>query len=217
MLTPDRDFSRYPFVIAPAYQLVDDDLITRFKTYATNGGHLILTCRTGQKDMRGHLREAPWAAPIQSLIGANIPLYDVLPVGVNGQVTAGGKTYAWGSWGDILEPDTGTEVLAKYADQFYTGRAAVVTRKLGKGTVTYIGVDTLDGELERALLHNVYQSAGVDPANLDPNFVVDWRDGFWVVTNFASRTQRIPAAASAQVLVGEREVPPGGASVWIER
>lgn len=115
-----------------------------------------------------------------------------------------------------MEPDTGTEVLVKYADQFYSGRPSAVTHKLGNGTVTYIGVDTLDGELERALLHQVYRSAGAVPANLDPNFVVNWRDGFWVATNFTGKTESIPAA-EAQILVGEREVPPGGATVWMKR
>ena len=216
VITADRDFSKYPFVIAPAYQLVDEDLIRRFTDYVENGGHLILTCRTAQKDPRGHLWEAPWAAPIYPLIGARIPFYDLLPIGVNGHVTANGKQYSWGSWGDILQPDAGTEVLAQYADQFYSGRGAAVHHKLGKGTVTYIGVDTLDGELERALLHRLYESAGAAPANLDPNFLVDWRDGFWVATNFASQPEQIPAGANAQILVGERSVPPGGATVWID-
>jgi len=216
VITPDRDFAKYPFVVAPAFQLLDQPLINRFTEYARNGGHLILTCRTGQKDMRGHLPETLWAQQIYPLIGARIPFYDLLPVGVNGRVKADGKEYAWGSWGDIVEPDEGTEVLARYADQFYAGRPAAVTHKLGKGTVTYIGVDTLDGELERALMHRVYESAGAAPANLDPNFLVEWRDGFWVATNFTSKAESIPAQAGAQILVGQREVPPGGATIWIE-
>jgi beta-galactosidase len=137
-------------------------------------------------------------------------------VGVNGHVRATGKTYTWGTWGEILEPDAGTEVLAAYADQFYAGKPAAITRKLGKGTVTYIGVDTLDGELERTLVHRVYESVGAAPANLDPNFLVDWRDGFWVATNFSSQNETIPAASNARILVGERVVPPGGATVWME-
>lgn len=217
VLTADRDFSQHPFVIAPAYQLVDDGLIQRWKTYVENGGHLILTCRTGQKDPRGHLWEAMWAAPIYPLIGAKIPFYDVLPVGINGHIEAAGKSYAWGSWGDIIEPDSGTHVLATYADQFYSGRPAAITRKLGKGSVTYIGVDTLDGELERALIKAIYSAAGTTPADLDPNFIVDWRDGFWTATNFASKTESIPASANAQVLVGNRQVPPGGVTIWMER
>jgi beta-galactosidase len=108
-------------------------------------------------------------------------------------------------------------VLASYADQFYAGRPAATTRKLGKGSVTYIGVDTLDGELERELVHRVYQDAGVSPANLDPNFLVDWRDGFWIATNFSSATETIPAGSNARVLIGQRQVPPGGATVWMEQ
>jgi beta-galactosidase len=216
VITPDRDFQNYPFVVAPAFQLVSDEIIKRFTDYARNGGHLILTCRTGQKNMAGHLREALWAAPIYPLIGAKIPIYDVLPNQVNGQISSNGKSYAWGSWGDVLEPDAGTEVLANYADQFYAGKAAAITRKLGQGTVTYIGVDTLDGELERALIHRVYESAGVHPANLAPEFIIDWRDGFWVATNFASQNEEIPAPANAQILVGQRNVVPGGATVWVQ-
>jgi beta-galactosidase len=217
VLPPEKDFSQYPFVIAPAYQLVSEELVQRWKSYVENGGHLILTCRTGQKDMAGHLREAPWASAILPLIGAKIPIYDVLPAFVNGHVTSFGTRYAWGSWADTLEPDSGTEVWATYADQFYAGKAAAVNRKMGKGTVSYIGVDTLDGELERALIHKIYAEAGTKPANLAPNFLVDWRDGFWVATNFASQTEKIPAGAGAQVLVGEREVVPGGATVWMEK
>ncbi len=217
VITADRDFSKYPFAIAPAYQLINQELIDRFQQYVQNGGHLILTCRTGQKDSRGHLWEAAWAQPIYSLIGARIPFYDVLPVGINGQVKAGSKTYVWGSWGDILEPESGTQVLAQYGDQFYANRPAAITRKLGRGTVTYVGVDTLDGELERTLMHQVYEAAGAAPANLAPGFQVDWRDGFWVATNFASQTETVPAATGAQLLVGNRDVPPGGATVWTER
>ncbi|MGH9584583.1 MAG: beta-galactosidase trimerization domain-containing protein, partial [Bryobacteraceae bacterium] len=217
VITPDRDFTKYPFVVAPAFQLVNNDLIRRWTDYVRNGGHLILTCRTGQKNMEGHLWQAKWDEPIYNLIGARIPRYDDLPVGVNGTVAANGRNYAWGSWGDIVEPDSGTQVLATYADQFYKGKAAAVEHKLGKGTVTYIGVDTIDGKLEHDLLYRLYASAGVSPANLAPDFIVDWRDGFFVATNFTSNTQTIPAGANAELLLGKRQVAPGGFAVWKER
>jgi hypothetical protein len=38
-----------------------------------------------------------------------------------------------------------------------------------------------------------------------------------VATNFASTAERIPAAPNAQILVGERDVPPGGVAVWSEK
>uniref|UniRef100_Q01YA8 Beta-galactosidase n=1 Tax=Solibacter usitatus (strain Ellin6076) TaxID=234267 RepID=Q01YA8_SOLUE len=214
VVTEDRDLAAYPFVVAPAYQLVDQALIAKWTAYAGNGGHLILTARTGQKDRRGHFPETLWAEQIYRLIGARLPIYDLLPGNLEGTVTAEGVRYSWGSWADILEPEPGTTSLATYSDQFYAGRSAAVTHKLGKGSVTYIGVDTEKGDLEMALLRKIY--AATAPATLKPDFLVDWRDGFWVATNFTSLPQVIPAAATAHLLLGARTVAPGGVTVWQE-
>jgi beta-galactosidase len=216
VITEDKDFSKYPFLIVPAAQLVDAKLVERWRDYAQNGGNLVLTCRTGQKDRRGFLWEGPWAMPILNLIGAKIPFYDTLPAPNIGKVTADGKTYDWISWGDILDPADGTTTLAAYANQYYTGRPAAITRKLGKGSVTYIGVDSRDGDLEAALIRGVYERAGVPIENFDDGFAVDWRDGFWVATNFTEKQQTAPAPQNARMLVGTRELGPAGVAVWQE-
>ena len=218
VITEDRDFSQYPFLVAPAYQLLDKGLVERWTIYVQNGGHLVLTTRTGQKDRRGMLWEGPWAAPILGLIGAKFGErpFDMLPESVKGHVAAAGKSYDWGSWGEVLLPDAGTTTLAQYADQFYAGSAAVVTRKLGKGSVTYVGVESLQGDLERDVLRNVYAAANVAVEALPDQFVVNWRDGFWVATNFTSETHAAPVPAGAKLLVGTRELAPGGVAVWQE-
>ncbi|HXA49791.1 MAG TPA: beta-galactosidase [Candidatus Acidoferrum sp.] len=216
VVTMAHDLSAYPFVVAPAHQLADDATIAKWKAYAEAGGNLVLTSRTAEKDTRGHFPETLWTERIWTLIGAKLPKYDLLPGAIEGHVTADGLSYRWGSWADILEPQAGTTTIATYADQFYLGKAAAVTHKLGKGTVTYIGVDSLTGDLEAALLRKVWTSAGAMPAALKADFVVDWRDGFWVATNFTSASQTIPAKAGAEVLVGSRTVPPGGVAVWVE-
>lgn len=216
VITEDRDFSKYPFLIAPAYQLVDEKLVARWKTYAENGGHLVLTCRTGQKDRRGHLWEGPWSMPVLDLIGAKVSFYDCLTNPHVGKLSADGQTYEWASWGESLAPASGTTALATYADQFYAGNVAAVTRKLGKGSVTYIGVDSLSGDFEAAMIRSVYDRAGVKVQNFADGFSVDWRDGFWVATNFTENQQPVPAPASARLLVGTRELGPAGVAIWQE-
>ncbi len=216
VITEDKDFSPYPFLIAPAYQLVDENLVSRWSQYAQNGGHLVLSCRTGQKDRRGHLWEAPWASPIYELIGAKIPAYDLLPSPFIGKVQVKNRAYDWGSWADILEPQADATPLAFYADQFYIGNVAAVTRKLGKGTVTYIGVDTFSGNLEKDLLREVFAAAGVPVQNFDNQFLVDWRDGFWVATNFTEKKQTAPIPNGAKILIGATEIDPAGVAVWME-
>ena len=216
VITEEKDFARYPFLVAPAYQLVDEKLIGRLTAYVRAGGHLVLSCRTGQKDRRGQLFEAAWAGPINELIGAKIPFFDVLPAPVTGKVRVKDKEYAWMSWGEILEPAPGVTGLAHYADHFYAGKAAAVSRKLGAGTVTYIGVDSVDGALERDLVKGVFQAAGVRVENFDPQFLVDWRDGFWVATNFTEKRQPAPLRPGAKLLIGEKELGPAGVAVWVE-
>ena len=64
--------------------------------------------------------------------------------------------------------DTGcrNRCVAVYTDQFYKGAASVIHRKLGKGTVTYIGTDTDDGKLEKEVVRRVYTEAGVSTEDL---------------------------------------------------
>ena len=189
------DFAAYPFLVAPAYQLVDEALVAKWTRYVENGGHLVLTCRTGQKTKSGQLPERPWAGLIAPLVGAEVELFDCLLDGDRGVVRMGGKGHAWNRWADVLKPAAGTETLAVYADQFYAGKPAVTTRKLGRGTVTYIGADTIDGALERDVLRLVYERAGAEPESYPPGVYVEWRDGFFVAVNYSSRPFARPLSA----------------------
>ena len=58
--------------------------------------------------------------------------------------------------------------------------------------------------------------AGVAVENFDDGFLVDWRDGFWVATNFTEKPQPAPIPAGASVLIGGPEVPTAGVTVWQE-
>ncbi len=218
VVTEDRDLAPYRFVVAPAYQLVDEGLVARWKRYVEGGGNLILSVRTGTKTRNGHLWEGPWAWPIRALIGAGIEMYDVLPAPHAGHVrsAAAGTSHEWAAWGEVIEPARDTRVLARYDDQFYAGRAAAVTRGLGPGTVTYIGVETLAGNLEKEILAGVFAEAGVAVENYPDQFFVDWRDGFWIASNFSSARQTAPAPPGATLIVGSRQLNPAGVAVWRE-
>ena len=210
----DRDLSAYPVVIAPAYQMVDSMIIAKWKKYVENGGHLILTCRSGLKDRNGHFFEAPWANSITSLIGAKIAMYDELSADTKANVAFNQTNYAWNVWGDILEPYFGVETWATYADQFYAGKASVTHRKAGKGTVTYIGTETKDGKLEKEVLKKVYDSAGINIEEQPEGVMVNWRDGFWVAINYSSVRVNINIPNNAKIIFGTRSLPVAGVVVW---
>jgi len=215
-IAESNDFSMYPFLVAPAYQLINDQLVQKWTKYARNGGHLILTCRTGQKDANGHFFEAPLAAPIQQLIGADIEFFDMMLPDDTGTVSTSKSSYEWNTWSEILTPHQGTEVLATYSDQFYQGKAAVTTRTFGRGTVTFIGVSTNDGQLEREMVRAVYDRANVEIENLPKGVYIEWRDGFFVGVNYSDTSIKLKLQENSNVVVGESPLRSGNVIIWRE-
>ncbi len=211
------DFTGYPFIVAPAYQMVSDELIAKWRRYVENGGHLILTPRTGQKDARGHFPEARFGATLAELIGADVDGFDMLPPGVTGRVAYRDAQHPWHRWGDILSPRAGTETLTTYVDHFYAGKAAATTRSLGRGSVTMIGVWTDSGAVEREIVRAVYQRANVAIENLPPGVFIEWRDGAYVAVNYNPAPFAITLPAGAEVLHGVAPLQPAQALVWRER
>jgi beta-galactosidase len=188
--------------------------VRKWTRYVEQGGHLVLTCRTGQKKRNGQLWEARWAEPIYSLIGAEIPFFDLLLDDGRGEVEMKGAAYPWNTWADALKPTGDTETLAKYANQFYAGQAAVTYRRLGKGSVTYIGVHTKDGRLEKDVLREVYRRAGIMTADYHEGVYVDWRDGFWVAVNYSSGAAQLRLPPGAQILMGSNPLKPADVLIW---
>ncbi len=206
--------AEYPFLVAPAYTMVDSTVIHKWTKYVENGGNLILSCKTGGKDSNGHFPETLLQQPIWKLIGAHVDDYDQLPPATKSIVKCGDKSFEWNVWGEFLTPDKGTETLAIYADQYYAGTSAAITRKLGKGTVTYIGVWTDKSLMERSILQTVYRRAGAKIFDL-PNYAfVEWRDGFWVGVNYTSNSVTLPITDKSIILIGNKEIKPGEVAVW---
>lgn len=209
-------FDDYAFLVAPAYQMVSPALMQKWQRYVERGGHLILTPRSGHKDAKGHFPEAPFGSLVAKLIGADIEGFDVLPDGVTATVKAGEQSHAWHRWADLLVPREGTQVLARYSGGDHADKAAAVTRKLGRGSVTYIGVWTDDGALEKALLREVYRRAGVAIEDLPPGTYLEWRDGLYVAVNYNPRESRLVLPQNAKILLGSNPLAPAQVLVWQE-
>lgn len=208
------DFSDYPVLIAPAYQLIDEDLIRKWTRYVEQGGHLVLSSRTGQKDRNGHLWEARWAEPIYPLIGAEVSFFDLLLDDGKGEIKMNSATYPWNVWADVLKPLSGTESLAEYSNQYYAGQSAVTYRRLGKGSVTYIGPHTKDGRLEKEVLREVYKRASIATEDYPAGVYVDWRDGFWVGVNYSSNAVDLTLPKNAEIVLGTARLKPAEVVLW---
>lgn len=209
----DADFT--PFMVVPSYQMMSPELIAKLETYVKEGGHLIMTTRSGLKDDRGHLWEAKIQEPIWPLVGGEIEFYDHLPLGRPGMISFAGSEYPWYMWGTLIKPYENTETWGVFEDQFYKGTTAITHQNIGKGSSTYVGTWTTDWEMEYALLRKVYtRFAGDLPFDFPPYVFADYRDGVWVSVNYTDQTYTLPTEQQAEFLIGEQDLTPGGVSVW---
>lgn len=213
-ISEEKDFSQYPVMIVPAYQLADKELVARWKKYVEEGGNLVLTCRTAQKDRFGRLPEAPFGSMIDELTGNHIEFYDLLLSQDPGQVKMDGKVYTWNTWGEILQPGTSNEVWATYTNEFYEGKPAVTFRKLGKGSVTYIGVDSSDGALERQVLDKLYSRLQIEVMNLPYGVTMEYRNGLGIVLNYSDQPYQFALPQGAKVLIDTPNIATAGVLVF---
>ena len=214
-ISEDMDFANYPSIVAPMYQLVDDKLIEKLTLYVKNGGHLVLTARSGEMDRNGHLWEMPYGKKIESLTGDSLLFFDVLPEDKVGTISMNKKTYSWNNWADVLKPLAGTESMATFSDQFYKSKSAATLAKIGKGTVSYIGVDTDNGAFEKECLFQMFNKIGIKVNKIADGLMLDWRDGFWVAINYSTNHQIIvEIPKNAKIIFGKRLLNPAEVIVW---
>lgn len=208
------NFAAYPVLVVPAYLMIDQKMIDKLTRYAENGGTLVMSCRTGIQDRSGHLWEAKFYEPMWKLFGAEVLSYDLLMPQSPDKIKFNNQEYAWTSWGDLLKPFKGTETWGTYEGDFYTGTAAIISHKLGKGTVTYIGVDSKTGELEKQVLTKLYKQQGIPVENYPEGVMVEYRDGFGIAVNYSDQVYEMNLPANAEIIFGSKAMKTADVLVW---
>ncbi|MFV0291096.1 MAG: beta-galactosidase [Mangrovibacterium sp.] len=205
------NFNAYKFLVVPAYEMVDEQLVQRWKDFVMQGGQLIITSRTGAKDRNAHLWESNLSGIMNDLIGAKVEQFDMLPAGQTGKLLYEGEKYEWSTWGDLLEVFDAT-TIGTYADQFYMGKSSIVTRSIGKGKVWYIGVISTDGELEKKVMRSIYTENKVMTESYPEGVFVAYRDGFMIAVNYSS--QEFHLSHHGRYIIGDEILESADVAIW---
>ncbi|WP_254059713.1 beta-galactosidase [Granulicella sp. L46] len=166
IVSPDVDLSGYKLVVAPALNLITESQAQALIAYVKGGGNLVLTPRSGMKDADNALQPERQPGPLASLLGGRVEQFYALaaPVAVNGELLQTQAT----TWGELLStsaPDT--KVVLRYgkANGWLDGKPAVITRRVGKGSITYIGT-IFDAAAMQVLADWLLKQANVAAASL---------------------------------------------------
>lgn len=140
----DGDFQKYRLLIAPLQYLMSPELEDKYMEYVRQGGHLVLTMRTGVKDMNNLcMTEFELPGRLAQLAGVEVLDYDCLRDDEVNVLFEGESLPAY-IWSDLMRLLPGTKVLASYNSQFYAGEPCMTEHSYGKGICYYVGTQPGD-------------------------------------------------------------------------
>jgi len=164
VVSPAAPLAPYLLVVAPGLNVMPDQVAQSLSAYVNGGGHLVLGPRSGMKDEYNALQPARQPGILVPLLGARVEQYYAL----NEAVPVSG---AWGTgeariWAEQLKAQASdAEVLLTYGESngWLDRQPAVISRKVGRGRITYIGA-WLDDSLMRAAAQWMIRVSSLQPA-----------------------------------------------------
>jgi beta-galactosidase len=166
IVDPASDLVHYKLIAAPSLTVISAQLAERLKDYVKNGGCLVLGPRSGMMDELNALNVERQPGPLVPALGGRVEQYYAL---VDDVPVAGkwgtGSARIWAEQLSTKEPDA--EVILRYgpSNGWLEGKPAAIQRRLGRGTICYIGA-VLDTRLMGIAARTLADSADVAPAPL---------------------------------------------------
>ncbi len=155
------DFSAYKLLIVPALYIADDALLQRISDYVKNGGHVVMTFKSGFANQDSAVRWERAPGPLRQAAGFSYQEFSSLehPLALKGDPFQVGDANRVSYWAEFLMPEH-AKVLATYDHPFFGKWAAITQNQYGSGSLLYEGT-YLSGALQTAILRRAIQEAGI--------------------------------------------------------
>ena len=156
------ELDRYRLVSLPLLQMADPEFVERLAAWVDRGGVLVLSYRSGARDLSNRNVTAPLPGLFRALAGVRVERFEALGR-AKVRLRVGGLPAHGEVWADIVEPET-AEPVAFWTDRakFYRGSPCVTVNSLGKGKVWYVGTSP-DPAAAFLLYRRILRSAGLAP------------------------------------------------------
>lgn len=143
VVSPVAELSQYALVIAPTLHVLNAEIAANLREYVCAGGTLVVTPRTGVKDIANVVVNQPLPGLLADLCGVIVEEYDALSPELSQAIVfeqgeLAGQVLPVQIWCDILS-SKGAEVLARYSNDYYAGKPAVTRNKLDAGQAITLG------------------------------------------------------------------------------
>jgi beta-galactosidase len=156
-----QDFSQYKLLIVPALYIADDALLQRISDYAKNGGHVVMTFKSGFANENSAVRWVRAPGPLREAAGFSYQEFSNLekPLALKDDPFHAGGENKVSYWAEFLMPEH-AKAVAYYDHPFFGKWPAITENEFGKGTLLYEGTYLSDA-LQTAVLEAELMKAGL--------------------------------------------------------
>lgn len=188
------DLEKYKVVVAPHLFLLDEAIANKIADFAKNGGTVIITDRTGVKNLSNICWMKPLPGPLSECAGVEVLEYD--PIGSCKHVVRlkDSKEYKCFQWCDILRVTTASEI-GWYGNDFFEGQAAITVNYYGQGKVYYIGTQ-LQLDFYKNFFADICKNDGIElfenlPEGVELSVRREGKTSFLFALNLSTETKTV--------------------------
>ena len=156
-----EDFSAYKLLIVPALYIADRTLLERISNYVRNGGHVVMTFKSGFANENSAVRWERAPGPLREAAGFSYQEFSNLehPLALKGDPFHVGSANQASYWAEFLISEHATP-LAYYDHPFFGKWPAITENRYGTGTLLYEGC-YLSDQLQTAVLRSTLEKWGL--------------------------------------------------------
>ena len=194
--TDIRELQKYPVLIYAHPVIMTGKRAAILKEYVSNGGILIIGCRSGYKQENGKCVMLPQPGLLQEITGSDVRDFTFTSPAEK-PVTASwnGQMIDMPLFNDIMEPVEGGETLAFYDNSYYAEKPAIIRKNTGKGYAIHFG-STFSKENMKVLLEYTgilepFQAMLEAPQEVEVIQRVKGNKKYFFVLNYMDSEQKI--------------------------
>jgi beta-galactosidase len=156
-----QDLSQFKLLIVPALYISDDALLQRISDYVKNGGHVVMTFKSGFANENSAVRWVRAPGPLREAAGFSYQEFSNLehPLALRDDPFHAGADNKVSYWAEFLMPEH-AKALAYYDHPFFGKWPAITENEFGSGSLLYEGT-YLSDKLQTAILKGALEKAGL--------------------------------------------------------
>lgn len=177
VLAENADFTGYDLLFVPPLYVASDELLMKISDFVKNGGHVIMSVKSGFCDENSVVRHIKAPGPLREACGfyyqefsstSSVPIKDdPFKVGQEKNISL--------TWIEFIIPET-AKPLAFYDDPFFGKYPAVTENRYGKGSLIYEG-SLVSDEIQSSIVATKAKELGLISKEDNESYPIVIRQG----------------------------------------